>query len=74
MSGPDSSLSNVLNSLAGGLVTATYGAHGALTDLINPASQLYGALYGFISNNDPNTNSKPKAYLNWILLDDQFKG
>ena len=64
-----------MNSLAGGIVTATSGSHGVITDLTNTSSSpLYAALNSFLPSNDPNTTGKPKAYLNWILLDDQFKG
>ncbi len=34
---------------------------------------MYSGLNSFITNNDPNPGaSYPKAYLNWIFLDDQF--
>lgn len=72
---PNSILSDVINSLAGGIVTATSGAHGVVTDLTNSTSgPVYAAVNSFLPTNDPNTTGKPKAYLNWILLDDQFKG
>jgi RHS repeat-associated protein len=72
---PNSIFSDVLNSLASGIVTATSATHGVVTDLTNPVSSpIYSALNSFLPTNDPNTVGKPKAYLNWILLDDQFKG
>ena len=72
---PNSILTDVLNSLAGGIVTATSASHGVVADLTNPStSPLYSALNSFLPANNPNTTTKPKAYLNWILLDDQFKG
>ncbi len=72
---PNSILTDVLNSLAGGIVTATSASHGVVSDLTNTStSPIYAALNGFLPTNDPNTTGKPKAYLNWILLDDQFKG
>ena len=72
---PNSVLTDVLASLAGGIVAATSGSHGLITDLTNSStSPLYSALNSFLPSNDPNTTGRPKAYLNWILLDDQFKG
>jgi RHS repeat-associated protein len=72
---PNSTLTDVLNSLASGIVTATSASHGVVTALTNPVSSpVYSALNSFLPSNDPNTVGKPKAYLNWILLDDQFKG
>ena len=72
---PNSILSDVINSLAGGIVTATSGAHGMVTDLTNSTSgPVYTAVNSFLPTNDPDMVGKPKAYLNWILLDDQFKG
>jgi RHS repeat-associated protein len=69
---PNSSLQNVLNTLAGGLFAVTAGTHGALADINNAGSPAYGSLSSFISTNDPNTSTTPKAYLNWMLLDNQF--
>lgn len=75
VSSPNSIFSDVLSSLASGIVTATSASHGVVTDLTNPVSSpIYTALNNFLPSNDPNTTTKPKAYLNWILLDDQFKG
>jgi len=72
---PNSTLTDVLNSLAGGIVTATSASHGVVTDLTNTStSPIYSALNSFLPTNDPNTVGKPKGYLNWILLDDQFRG
>jgi RHS repeat-associated protein len=72
---PNSTLTDILNSIAGGIVTATSASHGVVSDLTNiSTSPIYAALNSFLPTNDPNTTGKPKAYLNWILLDDQFKG
>jgi RHS repeat-associated protein len=72
---PNSILTDVINSLAGGIVTSTSGAHGVVTDLTNSSTgPVYAAVNAFLPTNDPNTVGKPKAYLNWILLDDQFRG
>jgi RHS repeat-associated protein len=71
---PNTSLTDVLASLATGIVGASGGAKGSLTDLNNTStSPVYAALNSFLTGNDPNPSGKPKAYLNWILLDEQLK-
>jgi RHS repeat-associated protein len=71
---PGSSLTDVLASLATGIVSVSGGAKGSLTDLNNTStSPVYAALNSFLTGNDPNPSGKPKAYLNWILLDEQLK-
>lgn len=64
---------DLLNSLASGLVSLTGGAHGSYSDLTGGSSPLPGALTSFISANNTAQTGKPQAFLNWILLDDQFK-
>jgi len=71
---PNDSKTDVLASLASGIVNMVSGGKGSLTDLNNTTtSPIYAALNSFLPSNDPNTTGKPKAYLNWILLDDQLK-
>ncbi len=71
---PNSSLTDVLASLATGVVNMTAGGKGSITDLNNQTSSpIYAALNSFLTTDDPNQTTKPKAYLNWILLDDQLK-
>jgi RHS repeat-associated protein len=73
-SSPNTSLTDVLTSLATGVVNLTAGGKGSITDLNNQTtSPIYAALNSFLPSNDPNQTTKPKAYLNWILLDDQLK-
>ena|SRR5665213_470818 len=45
---------------------------GTVSQLTNPSGALYNALNYFITNSDPNPTGKPKAYLNWILFDEQL--
>ena len=66
------SSNDVINSLATGIVSLTGGAHGSLADLIGPSTPLTGALTSFITSKDGTPTGKPNAFLNWILLDDQF--
>ncbi len=71
---PNTSLTDVLASLATGVVNMTSGGKGSITDLNNTTtSPIYAALNSFLPTDDPTPPSKPKAYLNWILLDDQLK-
>jgi len=67
------SIDDVLLSMAGGVVGMTGGAKGGMGDLNTPSSPLYGALNKFITDKDTTVPNKPRAYLNWILLDDQYK-
>ncbi len=72
--GPNnSSISDVLNSLAQGLISLSGPGHGTITDLNNTSgSPVYTALNSFLPANETSTTGKPKAYLNWMLLDNQF--
>jgi RHS repeat-associated protein len=71
----NSSLNDALNSFANGIVSVAGGAKGSISDLNNTStSPLFGALNSFLPTNDPaQPAGKPKAFLNWILLDDQLK-
>jgi RHS repeat-associated protein len=70
----NSSFTSVLKSLASGLLgTPTGAAEGGLSGYTSSTGPVYGAITSFLSTNDPAPPSGyPKAYLNWILLDDQF--
>jgi RHS repeat-associated protein len=71
---PNSSLTDVLSSFANGIVTTAAGTKGSLTDLNNQTtSPLFSAINSFNSQNITTPSGKPKAYLNWILLDDQLQ-
>jgi RHS repeat-associated protein len=71
--GNNNSLPSILGALAPGLVGLTGGAHGAVADLTNAATgPVYGAVNTFLPANEPATSTTPKAYLNWMLLDNQF--
>jgi len=70
----NSSFNSVLNSLAAGIVgTSTGAAEGTLSSFTSSSGTVYSGLSSFLSAKDPSAPSGyPKAYLNWILLDDQF--
>lgn len=71
--GNASALSDVLSSLAGGVVSLSGDVKGTLPQLSNSStSPLLGALNGFRTDNNPDPTGKPKAFLNWILLDERF--
>jgi RHS repeat-associated protein len=72
--GSSSAFQNVLNSLAGGLVAITGGGeHGTIGALSQSSSApVYGAVSSFLPANDTGSTGKPQAYLNWMLLDNQF--
>ncbi|MES1249842.1 MAG: hypothetical protein ABUL46_04115, partial [Chitinophaga rupis] len=63
---------DVINSLASGIVSATGGLHGSFADLTGPSTPLTGALSSFLTTNNTTVAGKPNAYLNWVLLDNQF--
>jgi len=70
----NSSLTSVLNSLAAGIMgTPTGAAEGTLAGYTSSSGPVYGALNSFLTSKDQAPPSGyPKAYLNWVLLDDQF--
>ncbi len=69
----ESALNDILASLASGVVGVAGDAKGTLSQLNNTGtSPLLGALGAFRTTNNPDQTSVPKAYLNWVLLDDQF--
>ncbi|HLZ86271.1 MAG TPA: hypothetical protein VKQ52_03475, partial [Puia sp.] len=70
---PNSSFTNVLNSLASGLFTLTAGTHGTTSAMTNGSTgPVYASVNSFLSSKDTNTTVAPKAYLNWLLLDNQL--
>jgi RHS repeat-associated protein len=70
----NSSLNSVLSSLASGILgTPTGAAEGNLSGYTSSSGPVFGALSSFLTTKDPGPPAGyPKAYLNWILLDDQF--
>jgi RHS repeat-associated protein len=69
----NSPLTDILSSLATGIIGNVGESKGAMAILNDgTTSPLLGAINSFRTANNPNQPSRPKAYLNWILLDEQF--
>ena len=68
----NSSFSSVLNSLANGLVSIAGTTHGSLSNLTASNSSVYTGVTSFLGTDESAPSGYPKAYLNWIFLDDQF--
>ncbi|PZQ96008.1 MAG: hypothetical protein DI539_30360, partial [Flavobacterium psychrophilum] len=66
-------VADIITSLASGIVGMAGESKGTLSGLNGGSSPLIGALNSFRSGNISNQPAKPKAYLNWILLDEQLK-
>ncbi len=69
-----SPLADILTSLATGITGVAAGQKGTLAQLSDiSTSPLLGAINSFRTDRNPAPASgKPKAYLNWVLLDEQF--
>lgn len=66
-------LADILSALAGGIVGVAGESKGSFSQLNNSAtSPLTGVLNSFFSSNNSTPANKPKAYLNWMLLDEQL--
>ncbi len=71
---PSSPLNALINALISGVGGVTNAAHGITpTQLQNSGVLIPGATAFYGSHNSADSTTKPKAFLNWILLDDQFK-
>jgi RHS repeat-associated protein len=68
----NNSLPDVVNSLAQGLLSLAGPGHGTVTSLSASGSPVYAALNSFLPAKETATAGKPKAYLNWMMLDNQF--
>lgn len=67
-------LADILSVLAGGITGAVGEAKGAFSQLNNTStSPLLGAINSLRGTQDTSSATKPRAYLNWILLDEQLK-
>jgi RHS repeat-associated protein len=54
------------------MTASTGGGHGTVGNLTASNNTVYAAVQGFLNNDETNPSGYPKAYLNWIFLDDQF--
>jgi len=70
---PTLNATDILTSLASGLAGLSAPAHGTFATLNDPnSSPLLSALNSSITNETGAGDGKPQAYLNWVLLDNQF--
>jgi RHS repeat-associated protein len=73
-SGTNNPIADILTSLATGIVGVAGESKGAFSSLSNSGtSPLLGALNSFRNTENTTPSDKPKAYLNWILLDEQLQ-
>jgi len=64
----------VLDILTGllGAPTGAAATKGATAAGLNGVTDIYNAVNGFLTNTGRGSGTVPKAYINWILFDDQF--
>lgn len=71
--GNSNPLPDILASLASGIVSVAGEVHGTLTELSNTGtSPLLGPITSLLNSRDTSSTTKPRAWLNWILLDERF--
>jgi RHS repeat-associated protein len=56
-----------------GAPTGVTASKGATASGLNSIAGIYNGVNGFLSASDRNSGTTPKAFINWILLDDNFK-
>jgi RHS repeat-associated protein len=65
-------VSELVAGIASSIIGTVGNAKGTFAQLTDPGSPLASGLSLFRNNNHSNVTNKPRAYLNWILFDDQF--
>ncbi len=64
-------VNNLLTALAGTSAVASTGK--ATIATLTGSAVTPGDVNNWLTNNEPNTGVRPKAYINWILFDEQFR-
>jgi RHS repeat-associated protein len=64
-------VNNLLTALAGTSAVASSGK--ATAAALTGSAVTPGDVSNWLTNNEPNTGTNPKAYINWILFDEQFR-
>ncbi len=75
--GPATGVTSIANDILPLLtngVLAENGTHGGAIPTSNLNSSLSDALASFLMNNQPYDNTRPKAFLNWMVVDEKFQG
>ncbi|WP_206513855.1 DUF6443 domain-containing protein [Pseudoflavitalea rhizosphaerae] len=62
----------IVASLANSFLNTVGGGKGSLLELTDASGPITGGVGLFRQNHTPDLPAKPKAYLNWILLDERF--
>jgi RHS repeat-associated protein len=68
---PINPLTDIISALAGNLGGVS-GSHGTIPELIATNTINPGALDFYASHNTADSTTKPKAFVNWVLFDEQF--
>ena len=69
---PNSPLSDLISALNSGIGSVA-GSHGTGTELANSNALNPGAIGFYATHNSADSTTKPKAFVNWVLFDEQFK-
>jgi RHS repeat-associated protein len=68
---PNNPLTDLINALNGNIGSVS-GSHGTSTDLSTSNALNPGAISFYATHNSADSITKPKAFINWVLFDEQF--
>jgi RHS repeat-associated protein len=68
---PVNPVTDLINALANGIGSIA-GAKGTASQLLSSGALSPGVMSYYTSHNGVDTTTKPKAFLNWVVLDEQF--
>ncbi len=64
-------INNLLNAFGGSTAVAAATRDAVNGTVLNAATPTTGSLTNWVTNNVPTPTTKPKAYINWVLFDEQ---